>query len=295
MICYDYQQFTSKISNLYYNTLDFTKALSINLSVFNPNNNDLTLNIILNRTSSVLLAETVNLPSNKWSDIELYINRSLLLNDYNITDISLTFIDKLNIKDRNFIVYVDNVYFINTESPIDLVEKNFQSGEILNFDSIADLSYINEAGFEVHNLNLTSIKTSINTDSYYSKSGYSLKAEIIKNNSEGSWTISRVIEKHGILIDNILLSQINITNASRISVDIYNDHYMNKKFYLYLADSSGHNIETSCFINSKSWGTITASNLNQLDLTKLSSIYVLYENFQIFENYNIYIDNLNFA
>ena len=287
-------------ANPYSDTSDFAAVAAVSFDVYNAAANEISMFFTINTNSATIAVASETLAPGAWTNVEVVLNRSLVENlDERVTRYDFSF--RNNGFDETtgatYDIYLDNFSVETTDAAVVQPVKTYEAGEVMNFDSVSDLAFLTTGGYA--QFNRTAAVLSINADPNYAKNGNSLKMSVLRLSDptvNEIWSGSGIeYEYFGIMLGADYLANIDFTDTSKtLSVDIFNANHERERLHLRIYDRSGNSAQTDAWIAPNSWGTLQISDFGQVNRQEVSYIRVMYEGLRIFNDYDLYIDNLRF-
>ena len=284
--------------NPFSDTSDFTSAAAVRFDVYNAAETEVKLFFTVTTNSATVAVASETLAPGTWTNVNLTLNRSLIRNvgekvmKYNFSFRNEDFLPEIT---GTYDLYLDNFFVELTDAEVEEPTKAFTAGEVMNFDAVTDLAFLTTSGFA--QFNRTAAVLSVNADPNFAKNGNSLKMSVLRLSDASTNEIwaPTYYEYFGIMLGADYLKNVDFSGSGKtLSVDIYNANFARKRLHLRIYDEDGQEAAASAWIPAGSWGRLEISDFGRVNLSKVKYIRVMYEGYRIFNDFDLYLDNLRY-
>lgn len=277
-------------------SLLMNKAVSLKLDVFNANQKEVFLCAYIKANNKVLYSDACILKADSANKVELNINPEFTSSAYQrLDEIVLSFYDKDIFSGGTF--YLDNLIIESKDTYVSPIKTFSDSSEILNFASFEDMSYVAALGN-------TSIPTGYirysQEDIFLNgKGGIKYTTFGLTGNPEMTLSdVTREMQMSGIEVLSSLLKSKNFSdlkNGGKIRYSLYNASSLQKNFYTLIGDSEGNYITHTSTAAPQSKIEIEVSDFSGVDINKISTFKIMYDNVYDYESFNFYVSSIKIA
>ncbi len=297
-----FEDITGRIENAYAMTIDkeipnAKEMEEISFWVYSAN--DYATDFIFagyDTASRVIFSDKAVLAANAWTEISIPIDR-YQMKLINPTLRSFRFVyDTHGEKVATF--YMDSFKAkLNDEEPQTQTKTSFESGEILNFNTLADLVWATPVRRNSYGEIITIPIYDYAVSAPFSEDGGALRLGVNRLTTLRSSTVIwngsyQLTELTGFKVPTALLDKVDLAGMTKLSVDVYHDYTQARQLTFTITDEGGTSATVSAWVEPNEWTTLAIEDFGIVDLTRIVAIEFFYTEYMTFEDYNIYVDNL---
>ena len=249
--------------------------------------------------SRVLFSKKEVLAASGWTEFSITIDR------YQMELINPTFSSFRFVYDTHgenvATFYMDSLKVKTAEDPAESKAKtNFESGEILHFNTISDLTWATPVRRNSYSENITVPIYEYSVVAPFSENGGALKLSVNRlatyRGSTVIWNGSyQLTELTGFKVPQRLLNTIDFRGMKKLSLDVYHDYTQARQMTFVITDEVGTSASVTAWVEPYEWTTISIETFAQIDFTRIVSVEFFYAEYMTFADYNIYVDNLSYV
>lgn len=280
--------------------IDATKLTAASVWIYNANSVD--IDFIFGGADAakrILFADKTTLLAGEWTEVSIAINQYQM----QVLNPAFTrFIFQFIFEDINeATVYVDSLKVDIAADSVGAIEKtNFETGEILKFNTIEDLVWTMPNSRNSYGGIITVPLYQYAVTAPLSQSGGALKIDVQNRGAIKESTLIwnggfSMVDKTGFKIPQRMLENIDFSATTSLSVDVYHDYINARMITLMIMDELGLTIQTDVWVNPGEWTTLTLTDFGALNFNRIASIEFYYADYMTLESYSIYVDNLVYA
>lgn len=280
-------------------TVKATQLIGASVWVYNDNSEDTELIFGgIDSVQRVIFSQKFILAAESWTEVSMPINQyqMQLINPSFSAFLFVFNFDKL--EEATF--YVDALKAnISTVSAGEVKKTQFEDGEVLNFNTINDCVWATPNFKNTYGPLLTVPVYNYAVSAPLSENGGALRIDVyergIIQESTHIWNGGlSMVDKTGFKIPQRFLNNIDFVGMNSLSIDVYHNYVNCRMLTLMILDELGTSATVDVWTEPNQWTTITISDLQGVDLTRVASIEFYYADYLTLEDYSIYVDNLQY-